>query len=152
MIRDRIFNECTMVLSQAREAKHTVLLAGDWNGTVQDNDRASGKTYDRDRKLRQFLADTHLQHTDPPPSDGGPRAYTYLRGKAAFENSRIDDIYMQPKEPSQHVAQSTHTTVIDTVGTYFDHHGLLFQMPFATVDLLPPPAPAVRRGGIRYPP
>eukprot|EP00882_Tetradesmus_deserticola_P009228 GHRQ01009733.1.p1 GENE.GHRQ01009733.1~~GHRQ01009733.1.p1 ORF type:complete len:724 (-),score=88.22 GHRQ01009733.1:166-2166(-) len=68
-LRERIYKECTMVLTLAKENKHTVILAGDWNGTAQDNDRASGKTYARDLRLRQFLTNMQLQHTDPPPPD-----------------------------------------------------------------------------------
>jgi hypothetical protein len=33
--------------------------------------------------------------------------------------------------------------VVDAVGTYFDHHGLLLQAPFATLDLLPLPDTAM---------
>jgi exonuclease III len=94
-VRDSIYQECTTVLAQAKESRHTVLLAGDWNGTVQNNDRASSRASARDTQLRHFLHATQLQHTDRPAVDGTARAYTYLRGAAASECSHIDDMYIR---------------------------------------------------------
>jgi exonuclease III len=110
-VRDSIYQECTTVIAQAKENRHTVILAGDWNGTVQDNDRASGKAYARDKQLRHFLQGSLLQHTEPPPANGTARPYTYLKGSAAKECSRIDDIYIytaaqcQDKNLRKHSAQ-----------------------------------------------
>ena len=78
---------------------HVLMLAGDFNATIQDADRHNGMTYTRDRLHRAFLAETNLQTVDPVRS-AAARPYTYLKGMECQENSRIDDIYLNlpPKQ------------------------------------------------------
>lgn len=116
------------------------MLAGDWNATIQDADRRSGMTYACDQSHRKFLAATGLQITDPAPSAHTPRAYTYLKGSASQECSRIDDIYLNLPAPNMTQAlPHTSTRIIDNVGTNFDHQGLYFEVPFTVINVIPPP-------------
>ncbi len=73
---------------EAREAKRTVLAAGDWNAAWQPTDRSSGKMTSGDQKHRLAMDDMGLG-----PVQTTRRSKTYGCMQEGGE-SRIDDIFI----------------------------------------------------------
>lgn len=142
-VRHAIYNEVQAAMTQHPYPNHVLMLAGDFNATIQDTDRHNRISYTRDRLHRAFLEKTKLQTVDPA-RNAEARLYTYLKGMECQENSRIDDIYLNlpTKEMTHTHAQ---TTIVDAVGTDFDHNGLVTTLRYSVLGLIPPPPPFTAR-------
>ena len=112
---------------------HTVLLAGDFNATLQTADRLSGSN-DKitDKMHRQFVQGQGLHPTEATDAARSP---TYRKHGYA-PCSRIDDILLNiPTTPSMH------TTVTTLYNSSTDHDLLQLQAPHLSLHLMPPPVP-----------
>jgi exonuclease III len=113
----------------------TTVVAGDFNATFQDSERASGVKRPQDEAHRAFMAQHGLAPVSRPslaPQDA-PRQYTYRKGASETKCSRIDDILI-----SESVEANATVDTISMAGRSSDHDPLAAAIPFTLLGLMPP--------------
>ena len=130
--RKQLYEVCSSKLQSLTDS--SVLLAGDFNATLQDRDRVSGKCYNADKLHRQFVASCNLHPTENPAS--GARAMSYFQGVQQAPCSRIDDILC-----SQPLTQAQ-TTTVALAGDLFDHAYVKATLQYDELGISPNPSPS----------
>lgn len=112
-----------------RDKTPPIVVAGDFNATWRDNDRASGHRSTADALHRAFMQ----QHKLNPVDGTQPhRAYTFRKATTVY-CSRIDDVYTNLPLPD--------TCLVSTVpmaGRTSDHDPLHACIPFTALNQFPP--------------
>ena len=143
--RQHIYAEFAKLNSRTQEQRRTLLVAGDFNATLWDTDRATGTTYAGDRHHRGFAQDHNLSPVDTP---SGGRAYTFRAGRGERMLSRIDDVLTNAP-----LAAESRVETIDMTGRTSDHDALAASVPFTSLGVLPPlPEPEQTDGNMRMAP
>jgi hypothetical protein len=119
----------------ANKLDRTTVVAGDFNATLQDEDRASGLRYRPDDVHREFMTQHDLLPVSCPSLApmGVPRQYTYRKGCSETLWSRIDDVLI-----NQPAIINTDVHTIDMIGRFSDHDPLVASVPFSQLNLMPP--------------
>jgi endonuclease/exonuclease/phosphatase family metal-dependent hydrolase len=130
--RKQLYEVCSSKLQSLTD--NSVLLAGDFNATLQDRDRVSGKCYNADKLHRQFVASCNLHPTENPAN--GARAMSYFQGVRQAPCSRIDDILC-----SQPLTQAQ-TTTVALAGDLFDHAYVKATLQYDELGISPNPSPS----------
>jgi len=129
--------ECTRILQEHPATHHTVLLTGDFNAVLQQEDRlTSSRSTGQDKAHQLFIQNTQLHPVDPPQAAGVPRAPSYRKLGGAVHCSRIDDILANFNVSTSKYARAW---VADLQGTTTDHDMVCFEAPFATLRMRPAP-------------
>jgi hypothetical protein len=113
----------------------TTVVAGDFNATFQDSERASGVKRPQDEAHRAFMAQHGLAPVSRPSlaPQAAPRQYTYRKGASETKCSRIDDILL-----SRNVEANATVDTISMAGRSSDHDPLAAAIPFTLLGLMPP--------------
>jgi endonuclease/exonuclease/phosphatase family metal-dependent hydrolase len=140
-IRKRIHTILEQILQRHPTPNHTVILAGDFNATLQDADRHNNMAGPADHLHRSFIRRTQMQAVEPlPPQDTDhSRRYTFHKGKEELPYNRIDDIYINLTAQQVDAAQIRVRTrnAQDTS----DHDMLIADITYESINLLPPLPP-----------
>jgi exonuclease III/ribonuclease HI len=140
-LRRHIYAECEQILADNPSTHNTVVLAGDFNATIQNCDRY--RNADRceaaDNMHREFLSKAKLAPLDPP-KQGTPRRHTYRRYTSSTPCSRIDDIYIN-LGPADVPSRQTDIVITDMTGVCTDHDMLTAGIPYHLLRMQPPLEP-----------
>jgi hypothetical protein len=135
-LRKSIYQQCHQLLQDKFAADHTVIIAGDFNAALFDSDRHSNTCTHTDLVHRQFVTENNLQPIDTPAGqDITPRQYTFRKGLENMPCCRIDDILTNQAQLRAYMS------VRDMAGTMSDHDMLETNIPFSSLNLLPPLPP-----------
>jgi exonuclease III/ribonuclease HI len=122
--RTELYAAVHNVIGAARPKGEAVVVGGDWNATLNAEDRASGTTTGHDKMHRKFFANSGLALPK------GARDYSF------GSNSRIDDVYYTPGAAAL-MGECT-SSVLPEHGM-FDHRAVLAELPGTAIGVLRPP-------------
>eukprot|EP00882_Tetradesmus_deserticola_P015772 GHRQ01016807.1.p1 GENE.GHRQ01016807.1~~GHRQ01016807.1.p1 ORF type:complete len:640 (+),score=12.43 GHRQ01016807.1:161-1921(+) len=139
--RSRLYKECKNFLAKTISTHDTVIVAGDFNATLQHADRANTTSTAADAVHRAFVEEAGLATIDPPHDDtaGKPlaRRHTFRRHRAATPCSRIDDILVNQTDAAI-ADMHPHLTFVDMTGLGTDHDIMTAQLSYHGIRMLPP--------------
>lgn len=144
LIRERIYKQIKSLTDDANDKQagtRNLLVAGDFNASLTDSDRASNRRHTMDAMHRQHMQEAALLPLDAP-QPGQRRQFTWRQGSAEEPTSRIDDVLTNNPSLPAH----TQTKVWDMTGTCTDHNLLEMQIPFQQLSMMPPPPPLPEHG------
>ena len=124
------------IAEASREGAHC-LVAGDFNATLQPQDRSSGRVYMADAQHAEFVARCQLQPLEPCAEGGRPP--TFVSDELTPDQastSRIDDILTTCEATARDPC--TQVRVLSPTATS-DHRPLLATVPAASMSLVLPP-------------
>lgn len=136
-IRRQIYQSIEQHLAKHQHQDSTTLILGDFNATLANMDRATGRATAVDKEHRAFVQRTSLHPTEPIQTNEA-RQYTYFASTYRTPTSRLDDI-LTNLPPLTTTDDKWETSAIDTSGWNTDHNGLMLSAPYGTLQMAPPP-------------
>ena len=128
------------IVTHAKAHNHSVLIGGDFNGTLYPSDRAHPlPPTPRDTMLRHFLQVTGLCDLSHAPNS--PRAYTYESANGLCKSNVDHVFYTAPTPPLVPHC----TTIRRLCHSPTDHNILYVSIPYQSLGVLPLPTPPARQ-------
>ena len=120
--RQTLYTHLSALATSCKARNEPILLTGDWNATLYDEDRRSGRKYPADNMHSEFVQQTGLTPPTERLDKQGRRGVTYRKADGGT-TSRLDDTYLSVRHGT---TTEQHTLkVIKTHGRMTDHNALL---------------------------